>query len=467
MTAPRNTDSTAAYELTGLQVESWRLLWQELLRDGAALAECRAWEERRRRARPAMLDLLTAYLTGAVTIEELRATFDHRTRTEWDVFGLRGPSGAMFLNQLVKHASRRTLDAQLHEVLPVPTQPDDARQRLGAFHAYVERLGARRLVAAGAPQAARAVFFVSTWWHLQDTERWPVFQPSAREALRRELDVYTPTGPPVADYFLFRRAFLALAAALKLTTWELEYLCWWHRERGEALDVENGQEPWRYRPLRVYRERPARVALVREPAPTGGTAVPPSGAPAGTTGPNTTAGSATTADHTHVQWLLATMGRRLGCEVWVAANDHARLWSGEPLGSLSVRALPPLGLSPASQRIVSLIDVVWLREGNEVAAAFEIEHTTAIYSGLLRLADLAALSPNLSFPLYVVAPRERLDKVRRELSRPTFRALGLHRRCAYLSTEALLDAADSLMKWASDPSVIERLASRVGDDDAE
>jgi hypothetical protein len=458
MTAPRNSDSTPSYELTGLQAESWRLLWQELLRDPAALAGCRAWEERRRRARPAMLDLLTAYLTGAITIEELRATFDQRTRTEWDVFGLRGPSGAMFLNQLVKHAPRRALDVQLQAVLPVSTLAEDARQRLGAFHAYVERLGARRLAAAGAPQAARAVFFVSAWWHLQDTERWPVFQPSAREALRRELDVYTPTGRPVADYFLFRRAFLAVAAALRLTAWELEYLCWWHRERGEAADVESDQEPWRYRPLRVYRERPARVAIVREPGPIAGAPTPTSGPSSASTEP------ATTIDHTHVQWLLATMGRRLGCAVWVAANDHARIWSGEPLGALSVRALPPLGMSPASQRIVSLIDVVWLREGNEVAAAFEIEHTTAIHSGLLRLADLAALSPNLRFPLYVVTPRERLDKVRRERSRPTFRALGLHRRCAYLSSEALLDAADSLMTWASDPAVIERLASRVGED---
>ena len=64
----------------------------------------------------------------------------------------------------------------------------------------------------------------------------------------------------------------------------------------------------------------------------------------------------------------------------------------------------------------------------------------------------------------VVAPRERIAKVRRELSRPTFRAVALDRRCAYFSSEALLDASDSLMRWASDPSVVERLASRVAEE---
>ncbi|MFL5574742.1 MAG: hypothetical protein ACJ79S_02070, partial [Gemmatimonadaceae bacterium] len=70
---------------------------------------------------------------------------------------------------------------------------------------------------------------------------------------------------------------------------------------------------------------------------------------------------------------------------------------------------------------------------------------------------------NLSFPLYIVAPRARLDKVRREIVRPAFRALGLDRRCAFFSGEALLDAADSIMRWATDPSAIERLASRADD----
>jgi hypothetical protein len=94
-----------------------------------------------------------------------------------------------------------------------------------------------------------------------------------------------------------------------------------------------------------------------------------------------------------------------------------------------------------------------------------VEHTTSVYSGLLRMADLAALSPNLSFPLYVVAPDARLAKVRRELSRPTFRALGLDRRCRFFSGEALLRALPSLMRWATGPGAIEKLAEAARADD--
>ena len=111
-----------------------------------------------------------------------------------------------------------------------------------------------------------------------------------------------------------------------------------------------------------------------------------------------------------------------------------------------------------------MIDVVWLTGVNHVAAAFEVEHTTSVYSGLLRMADLAALSPNLSFPLYVVAPASRLQRVRRELVRPTFRALELDRRCRFFSSEALLKALPNLARWATGPDASEKLAEMVTTD---
>jgi hypothetical protein len=163
-----------------------------------------------------------------------------------------------------------------------------------------------------------------------------------------------------------------------------------------------------------------------------------------------------------VQWLLARLGRRLGCRVWVAANDHHRRWHGERLGALSADRLPPLGVDAESRRLVELIDVVWLRGAGQVAAAFEVEHTTSVYAGLLRMADLAALAPNLAVPLYVVVPEERLPKVRRELRRPALQALDLHRRCGFFSSEALAAAAPEIARWATGPEAIDRLAERLG-----
>ena len=169
------------------------------------------------------------------------------------------------------------------------------------------------------------------------------------------------------------------------------------------------------------------------------------------------------ATHTQIQWLLARIGRSLGCRVWIAANDRNKEWNGERLADLSLASLPPLGMDDESRRLIERIDVLWLKGGKQVAAAFEIEHTTSIFSGLLRMSDLIALSPNLNFPLYIVTSTDRLDQVKRQLLRPTFLALDLHKRCGFFSEETLLREADGIMRWANDPSIIEKLASKVED----
>jgi hypothetical protein len=42
------------------------------------------------------------------------------------------------------------------------------------------------------------------------------------------------------------------------------------------------------------------------------------------------------------------------------------------------------------QNPIERIDVLWLK-GRSIKRAFEVEHTTSIYSGILRMADLLAL----------------------------------------------------------------------------
>ena len=77
----------------------------------------------------------------------------------------------------------------------------------------------------------------------------------------------------------------------------------------------------------------------------------------------------------------------------------------------------PTQFNEATNRTIELIDVLWLK-GNSIVAAFEVECTTAVYSGLLRMSDLLALQPNLNIKLYIVAPDERKDKVEQEIRRP-------------------------------------------------
>lgn len=116
--------------------------------------------------------------------------------------------------------------------------------------------------------------------------------------------------------------------------------------------------------------------------------------------------------HTEIQYDLLKLGSEMGLDVWVARNDKTKVCNGQSLGSINrVVAELPTKFNEATNRTIELIDVLWLR-GNSIVAAFEIECTTAIYSGLLRMSDLLALQPNLDIRLYLVAPEERRGDTR-------------------------------------------------------
>ena len=104
----------------------------------------------------------------------------------------------------------------------------------------------------------------------------------------------------------------------------------------------------------------------------------------------------------------------------VPAGDQARLRRSYQFESFDQEFAAGIDL-PHSY--VENIDVVWKKEFR-IGAAYEIENSTSIYSGLLRFADLNILAPNTLYPMFVVAPSERKNRVREQLRRPTLEQLG-------------------------------------------
>jgi len=128
--------------------------------------------------------------------------------------------------------------------------------------------------------------------------------------------------------------------------------------------------------------------------------------------------------HLQMQLALTKMGRELGYNVWVAANDRTRSHNGVSLQSLSLPELPPLEMAPEVLRTVSLIDVIWInRESRQIECAFEIEKSTSIYSGMLRLLDLASSLGDRKYDFFLVAPDGREKEIVAQLQRPAFRSL--------------------------------------------
>jgi type II restriction enzyme len=128
--------------------------------------------------------------------------------------------------------------------------------------------------------------------------------------------------------------------------------------------------------------------------------------------------------HLEMQFTLTRIGRDLGYDVFVAANDRTRTLNGVSLQSQTLSQLPPLDLPPEVLRTVSLIDIIWIgRQSRQIECAFEIEKSTSIYSGMLRLLDLASSLGDRRYDFFLVAPDGREKEIVAQLQRPAFRNL--------------------------------------------
>jgi type II restriction enzyme len=166
--------------------------------------------------------------------------------------------------------------------------------------------------------------------------------------------------------------------------------------------------------------------------------------------------------HTEVQGWLRDLGRALGYDVWIAANDRNRPYNGGRLCDGCLETLPSFLERLPSADAVRLIDVLWIeRHSGMVAGAFEVEHTTSIYSGIVRLLDLAlGGEERATHGLFLVAPDAREADVRAQLSRPAFsRVADLDVR--YLPYGELDRHRDAMARFGSGMKAIEAVARRL------
>lgn len=129
-------------------------------------------------------------------------------------------------------------------------------------------------------------------------------------------------------------------------------------------------------------------------------------------------------DHTHteIQGWLRDLGKALGYDIWIASNDKSRPYLGERLSDGCLTRLPESVRQSQTVDTVSLIDILWIaKEPQKIVAAFEVEHSTSIYSGIVRMLDLALGIPDHGdAAFFLVAPDDREQDVRAQFSRPAF-----------------------------------------------
>ena len=162
--------------------------------------------------------------------------------------------------------------------------------------------------------------------------------------------------------------------------------------------------------------------------------------------------------HSEIQGWLRDLGRALGYSVWIAANDRNRAFGAGQLADGCLDSLPAgLESSPAADAI-RLIDVLWLEPGGRVAAAFEVEHTTSIYSGIVRMLDLALGHADQPVGgLFLVAPDDREAEVRAQLRRPAFSRVA-DLRVRYLPYSELEKNRDAMARFGQGLKAVEAVS---------
>jgi hypothetical protein len=145
-----------------------------------------------------------------------------------------------------------------------------------------------------------------------------------------------------------------------------------------------------------------------------------------------------------IQALLADIGFRMGMQVWLPRSDRAAVaaeWKGDhspPLERL------PLNYDEITLKTIEQIDVLWLK-GRSIRRAFEVEHTTSVYSGILRMADLLAVQPNMDLrrPVFSLLERGPLSESCTYLSYDSLRELAAQPNLAHLKESVLDDYEES------------------------
>lgn len=141
--------------------------------------------------------------------------------------------------------------------------------------------------------------------------------------------------------------------------------------------------------------------------------------------------------HWQVQTLLGGIGTLKGYSVYVPPNNI------ELLDWTLVRRFQPIATLPAyvaeRARFASEIDVIWVdHKQDAIAAAFEVEHSTTIYSGLLRFNDVLLTCAGAG-RYFVASDESRRDLFVRQLQRPTFQRSGLSELASFLDYSNVFD----------------------------
>ncbi|MCK6618113.1 MAG: hypothetical protein L6Q51_10760 [Cyclobacteriaceae bacterium] len=164
--------------------------------------------------------------------------------------------------------------------------------------------------------------------------------------------------------------------------------------------------------------------------------------------------------HTEMQFHLLKVGKALGYDPITASNDRSKCYGEINFSFISLGQFPTLSIDKETLSTIQLIDVIWFERGtNKVVCAFEVEKSTSIYSGILRLSDLAFSLPDHSSSLFIIIPDKREKDVLLQLSRPSIKKSQV--LIKYILFSDLREHCDALCKFGDSHMILEKISKTI------
>ncbi len=133
--------------------------------------------------------------------------------------------------------------------------------------------------------------------------------------------------------------------------------------------------------------------------------------------------------HTQAQIFIGAIGIYKGFDIFYPASDRIKI-DLDIIDKRKMRNNLPY-FHKDVQHIMEEIDCIWL-DSTKIISLFEIEHSTPIYSGLLRFNDVNLTIANVN-NFNIIANSERENKFHKEINRPTFKQNNLIEKVSFMT----------------------------------
>jgi type II restriction enzyme len=151
-------------------------------------------------------------------------------------------------------------------------------------------------------------------------------------------------------------------------------------------------------------------------------------------------------EHSETIYILYHLGKSMGFDVFIGKNEQRFEFEGERFANMSIRLPDYILANEKAKKTIEQIDVMWFKNNSPIAA-FEVEYSTGVITGIDRFLTLTKVIP-LSIKLFIIAKESDEKMVRERLSKEGYTGppLEMEKKWTYILRNSLIDLYKNIQK---------------------